>query len=489
MQPRDDLPGDPASSWAAACLQLPGGLQQLITALRAVAQDDATQRGLAAFAATYPEFLAATAPLTTTGEVDAIRMDNRRGAFISGGLVAGSVVGTIDNRQGTFIEWGAGPAAPIDPASLAAAQARLLAMPTTYLPPIAPLRPGSRMALDHNRQFVGREPELLALAQLLKDGATAVITPKTTAATGLGGIGKTQLAVEFVHHFGQFFETVHWLNMADAASVAAEIAQCGGVGAMGLWPNTASLSLQEQVDLVKAVWNMPLPRLLVFDNCEEETVLHAHAPLATSGCVVLVTSRRAAWDVQLRVQRLALSTLTSAYSVALLRSYHLTPKIPDVDLERLANELGHLPLALHLAGSFLHEFEADMSVADYLAELRAAERLDIELLEGEGISATGHDQSVYRTFRLSYDHLNPAQATDALALKLLARAAYFAPGELLPRDLLKATLATADERPAARHVTKALKRLLDLGLDRSRRCGAAAHPPSCRQLCPLGERG
>ena len=109
----DDLPSDLiASPLAAACLRLPGGLQQLIAALSTVATDDATQRGLAEFTAAYPEFLAATAPLlepaptppaatiTTNGGDVANSIDKREGAFISGGLVAGSVFGTVDSGGG-----------------------------------------------------------------------------------------------------------------------------------------------------------------------------------------------------------------------------------------------------------------------------------------------------------------------------------------------------------------------------------------------------
>ena len=110
----DDLPGDLiASLLAAACLQLPGGLRQLIAALRAVAEDDATRRGLAAFAASYPEFLAATAPLlesppsalaatpiTTAGADGATRTDNRRGAVVHNGYIAGSVIGIVDSGGG-----------------------------------------------------------------------------------------------------------------------------------------------------------------------------------------------------------------------------------------------------------------------------------------------------------------------------------------------------------------------------------------------------
>ena len=80
------------------------------------------------------------------------------------------------------------------------------------------------MPLPRHTLFVGRETALLQLATLLQDGDTAAIG-QIAAATGLGGIGKTQLASEFVHRYGQFFAGgVCWLSFADAAAIPAQVA-------------------------------------------------------------------------------------------------------------------------------------------------------------------------------------------------------------------------------------------------------------------------
>jgi hypothetical protein len=62
-----------------------------------------------------------------------------------------------------------------------------------------------------NRLFVGRADDLKALAQALKAGGSAV--GQVAAATGMGGIGKTQLATEFAHRYGPFFAGgVFWVS-------------------------------------------------------------------------------------------------------------------------------------------------------------------------------------------------------------------------------------------------------------------------------------
>jgi hypothetical protein len=193
------------------------------------------------------------------------------------------------------------------------------AFPLDSLPMPVLLPPGSRMPLARNPLFVGREADLLRLARALRSGGTAAIGPQTAVATGLGGIGKTQLACEFVYRYGQFFAGgVFWLSCAEPDAMAAEVAACGH--GLPMPAGFASLSLNEQVQLVQRAWQEPLPRLLVFDNCEAEGLLAQWRP-PYGGCRVLLTSRRLQWDVALGVQGLPLNVLARPESIALLRQY------------------------------------------------------------------------------------------------------------------------------------------------------------------------
>ena len=144
------------------------------------------------------------------------------------------------------------------------AHALLDRLPLDHVPDVAALPPGSRMPLRPNPLFVGREADLKALAPELKAGRAAVIS------TGIGGVGKTQLAVEVAHRYGPFFAGgVFWLSFADPAGVDGEIAACGGAGALELYTDADGLSQAEQVQRVYAVWQQPIPRLLIFDNCDD----------------------------------------------------------------------------------------------------------------------------------------------------------------------------------------------------------------------------
>jgi tetratricopeptide (TPR) repeat protein len=342
------------------------------------------------------------------------------------------------------------------------------ALPEDEIPDPGPLPAGSRMPLSRNPLFVGREEDLRTLARQLKAGQTSAIGQvETAAATGLGGIGKTQLASELVHRYGRFFAGgVFWMSFADPAAVPAEVAACGL--SLNLRPNYDTLSQAEQIRLVEEAWQRSLPRLLVFDNCEAEDLLVRWRP-CFGGARVLVTSRRSRWDRGLGVQVIPLTILPRSSSIELLRRFR--PDMPQEEsaLDGIADELGDLPLALHLAGSFLERYR-DTSFGQptaYLQSLQQSGLLDHPSLQGKGskISPTGHEAHVARTFALSFERLNPKDGTDALAIGLLARAGYFAPGEPIPRDLL---LKTVEEEPentdAELQSHDALGRLTDLGL-------------------------
>ncbi len=288
---------------------------------------------------------------------------------------------------------------------------QLTALPLESIPTLAPLPPRSRMPLGRNPLFVGREDDLKVLAKALKGHESIAIGQLETAATtGLGGMGKTQLASEFVHRYGQYFAGgVYWLSFADPQAIPAEVAVCGGLGAMELRPNFADLSLEDQLRLVQAAWQEPVPRLLIFDNCEEPELLEQWRP-TSGGCRILITSRRANWGINLGLQTLPLDVLPRQESLALLRRHQ--PDADDDILNAIAQELGDLPLALHMAGSYLARYRRVVTPEKYLEQLQDPDLLNHPSLQGSGLSPTRHIQNVYRTIALSYNRLNPDDPLD-----------------------------------------------------------------------------
>ncbi len=335
---------------------------------------------------------------------------------------------------------------PIDP--LPAALAALASIPLTDVPtPRSDLPQASRLPFEASPHFVGREMELKALAQTIGTAQPAVVMP--AVATGLGGIGKTSLVTEFAYRYGVYFHGgVFWLNCADPDQVASQIAAC----ALDLGIDPTGMMLDDQVQRVLNAWKSPMPRLLIFDNCENPAILEQWKP-KFGGCRVLVTARSDQWPTLTQIR---LGLLPPAESRALLQ--RLCARLRDAEADAIAEDLGHLPLALHLAGSYLNTY-SHHTVDQYRTDLTIAH----QSLKGRGAlpSPTRHELDVEATFMLSFNQLDPTNALDSLALGMLDGAAWCAPGVPIPRDLVLAFVPDGTDTDDA---VDALRRLQQLGL-------------------------
>jgi tetratricopeptide (TPR) repeat protein len=336
---------------------------------------------------------------------------------------------------------------------LKAAHAKLDEMPTDQIPEPAVMPQGSHSPnIRPNPLFVGREKELKQLAVWLK-GKSAVAIGQVAAATGMGGIGKTQLASEFAHRYGQFFAGgVFWISFSESELIPSEIAACSKF--------SEDIPLDIRVNKASSEWQSEIPRLLIFDNCDDFDLLAQWLP-PTGASRVIVTSHQSSWDLALDIKHLPLGLFERSESIALLLKFRPDLDIDDPNLKAIASELGDLPLAIHMAGSYLQAYRHDITPEQYLIALRKPGLLEHVSLNKGDFSPTGHDLNVGRTFAISIDRLDRKNETDRLATRLLARIACFAPGELIPRGLLKASVGEDIENIL---FSNGMKRLLGLGL-------------------------
>ncbi len=112
---------------------------------------------------------------------------------------------------------------PVEQAVIDAARQRLVQLPLETPAMVDSPPSDSRLPpFDRNPFFVGREGDLHTIASLLKESERA-----TVVVTGMGGLGKSQLANEFIHRYGRYFlGGVFWLSFAEAVAIPTEIAAC-----------------------------------------------------------------------------------------------------------------------------------------------------------------------------------------------------------------------------------------------------------------------
>ena len=301
------------------------------------------------------------------------------------------------------------------------------------LPPPGTLPPGSRMPFPRNALFTGREADLRTLAQALSPSPTPSARHSalvTQAIQGMGGVGKTQLAVEFAYRYGRFFHGVHWINAQQPGLLDAEVAMCGLAMDLTPWPET----LPEQLALTLKVWGTGGPRLVIFDNLEDPAPARAWvAQLSQTPCRVLITARRATWPPDLGLHLLPLDCFTLEESRAFLQGHFAGQRRdPDNALDALHKRLGGLPLALELAGRYLAILPR-LTIPAYLEQLDAVlAHLSMQRWRSAEGNPTGHDLSLAATFAVSWERVQ-----DPAARELFALAGWCAPNTPIPCELLE----------------------------------------------------
>jgi len=271
--------------------------------------------------------------------------------------------------------------------------------------------------------LAGREALLADLTALLAPGPGRP-GPRVAALCGLGGAGKTSVAVEYAHQ--QLSEAgMCWQFQAeDPAVLAAEFAVLA-----------AQLGTRDPVDArdpVAAVHAVlargPAGWLVVFDNVPDLASVEAFLPPAGPGRV-LITSQGQYWPPGWAVQVPVLDAVVAAQFLAAR-----TGEVDRGAALELAGELGGLPLALEQAAAYMQATGTPLT--RYLPLFRARQA---ELLaRGE---AAGHREHTAATLGLALSRLERDAPAAAGLLRLLA---FLAP-EPVPLDLLLAGRSAADQ--------------------------------------------
>jgi class 3 adenylate cyclase len=286
------------------------------------------------------------------------------------------------------------------------------------LPSNFPVPSGGQLSRDRvwnvsarNPHFTGRNDLLAELRRRLRAGEATLVVQ---ALYGLGGVGKTQLALEYVHRFATDYDLMWWIDAEQLVLIPDQLATLAARLGLPAGPTVA-----DTVDRLLAELRGRERWLLIFDNAERPADIADYQPGGTGH--VLITSRYPAWGAL--GGRLEVDVLTRPESIALLRA-----RIPPLDEEladKLAAELGDLPLAAAQAAAYLEQ--TDLRPEDYLRRFRT--RRATLLARGDVL---GYHGRIDTTWALSFERL---RAEDPAAVQLLEIAAFLAP-EPIPLFLL-----------------------------------------------------
>ncbi|MDQ3764742.1 MAG: NB-ARC domain-containing protein [Actinomycetota bacterium] len=188
-----------------------------------------------------------------------------------------------------------------------------------------------------NALFVGREGVLDGLRGSLYSGATTVVQ----ALHGMGGIGKTAVAIEYAYRWAAEYDLVWWIPSEEPVLVADRLAQLACRLGLAQVTDPADVAL---VRLRGALRDRDR-WLLVYDNAEDPAALAAYL-ISGSGGHTVITSRNPAWHELATPVRV--NVLDRGDSITLLR--RRVSGLSEEQAGRVAEVLGDLPLALAQAG-------------------------------------------------------------------------------------------------------------------------------------------
>ncbi|GAA0461479.1 hypothetical protein Aca07nite_73920 [Actinoplanes capillaceus] len=287
-----------------------------------------------------------------------------------------------------------------------------------------------------NPDFTGREAMLRALNEALVTKSKISVLPQ--ALHGLGGVGKTQLAVEYVYRYISGYDLIWWIPAEQPTTVLSSLAELSKRLRL---PESDSLQ-QTASTVLDTLASTPLRWLLVYDNADQPDELARFVPV--TGGHVIVTSRNQEWN---RLgDAVEVDVFERPESIELIRKR--AKDISAEEADRLAEKLGDLPLALEQAATW--HAETSMPVSEYLELFDAHVR---ELLS-EG-KPTYYPTTVAAFLALAVERLRESSPGTAQLFELFA----FLGAEPLSQELLR----TGREAPLSEPLRTTLREPIEMG--------------------------
>jgi NB-ARC domain len=281
-----------------------------------------------------------------------------------------------------------------------------------------------------NLLFTGREELLERLHDRLTTARTTALT-QPQAISGLGGIGKTQVAVEYAYTYCDAYHAILWMRGSTRDTLISDFVTAANLLSL------PEKNKQDQNIVVIAVkqWLATHSNwLLIFDNADDlETVLD-FLPSGGKGHILLTTRTQTTGNA---ISGIAVEKMNWEESVLLLlrRAKKLFfEDTLDQTTEKLRNEaeaivsaLDGLPLALDQAGAYIEETQCGLK--EYLDLYQISRK---ELLRRRGGYSSDHPEPVATTWLISFQKVEQVSLAAAELLRLFA----FLDPDIIPEEII-----------------------------------------------------
>ncbi|MFD9467184.1 tetratricopeptide repeat protein, partial [Streptomyces sp. NPDC060027] len=295
---------------------------------------------------------------------------------------------------------------------------------------------------------LGREEELGRLRRILTSRHESAITQSGTV-HGLGGIGKSTLALQYAHRHRGDYSLIWWINAASSNEIETSLAGLAHA-LVPDWSATAGREAQVAWAMQWLAWHPGW--LLIYDNVENPEDLTDYTGALHRGHHLATSRRTTGWPDS--APTLTLGNLDPEDATTLLcrlvfKETSPTPR-QQAEARSLVTELGHFPLAIKQAGAYLAQ-NCGISLDSY------RRRLDTKLAK------TAHGTDTERTLaRIWNVTLHTLEQVDPLAVKVLHTVAWLAPDDI-PHSLLTPPGTDPDDIAEAVGTLAAYSMITDTG--------------------------
>ncbi|TRT97624.1 MAG: tetratricopeptide repeat protein, partial [Microcystis aeruginosa Ma_OC_LR_19540900_S633] len=301
-----------------------------------------------------------------------------------------------------------------------------------------------------NPYFTGQDGELDDIYSFFFSSKNSS-NVRSLALVGMGGSGKTQLAIEYAYRYSKQYSAIYWLQADDIGLFflsVSELAEklipdeCKDIN-----PEVIANKLKSHLEEQQSGW------LLIVDNADDFSIVKKYLPRSDKGDI-LITTRSSQIDPA--IHQIPISTfLPDESKLLLLRRAKQLKEITDFTqldpsenkaAEELTLQLGGLPLAIDQAGAYIGK--ENITVEKYLTRYRDTER-GKKLRQTRG-KLSGEHTSSSTTYTLA---LEQVAFRDEEAAELIRICAFLAPESIPKRiftenpDIWEGSLATRLHKP------------------------------------------
>jgi len=248
--------------------------------------------------------------------------------------------------------------------------------------------------------FVGREKLLAELADRFK-AMTAGQRVVLSAVSGLGGVGKTHLAIQYLHHPKQYYQLRVWFRAESAVALSSDYQEFAYEN--GLVPRGKPIEKEVLLGLVKNFFEKHTHWLAVYDNIENYNEIRTFLP--TKGGHVILTTRRHEWpqvwpkELTTGWKGIEIGVFSSEEAIQYLKRFAGDNNVKaEAGMKALAKELAYLPLALAQAAAYIKK--RGISITDYLGRYRQRKS---ELLADPLLPVDSESRPVATTWDISVE--------------------------------------------------------------------------------------